>query len=201
MSDDEQFDRWIVEAAQDYHRPPADIPREAMWTAIRAAVPAPAAVAHRRWSPGRGVALLAAATALVVVAYRVGITTGREAQAPAVASVDRTVAYDVATRDLFDRAEVLLASTQSPGAVTTDSAVTRWARDILGETRLLLDSPAAATAERRLLLEDLELLLVQLVRLDAAATPDDRAMLDRALRDGGVLSRLRTAVPADVRGT
>jgi hypothetical protein len=75
-----------------------------------------------------------------------------------------------------------------------------WARDLLSNTRLLLDSPAAVDPERRRLLEDLELVLVQIVQL-APANTADRAMIDRALEHDHVMTRLRTAVPAGQAGT
>ncbi|MBK8247738.1 MAG: hypothetical protein IPK85_10125 [Gemmatimonadetes bacterium] len=96
----------------------------------------------------------------------------------------------------------MLATTQSSlGGDTVDPAVTRWAQDMLSETRLLLDSPAATAPGRRALLEDLELTLAKVVRLSGAASADDKTLMDRSLRDGDLLSRLRTSVPAPVRGT
>ena len=31
---EEKFEAWLKENADDYHRPPADIPRDEMWSAI-----------------------------------------------------------------------------------------------------------------------------------------------------------------------
>ncbi|MBL8960085.1 MAG: hypothetical protein JNJ98_09545 [Gemmatimonadetes bacterium] len=209
MSEDEMFDRWVVDAAADYNRPPATVPREAMWSAIRAGVAtAPASGATPsiggRWTLRRVGPMVAAAAVLVAVAYQAGVTTGARRATPATppATRDASPVYDVATRDLFDRAEVLLTTTRSSlGDAAVDPAVTRWAQDMLSETRLLLDSPAAATPERRALLEDLELTLAKIVRLSSAASADDKTLVDRSLRDGDLLSRLRTSVPAPVRGT
>jgi hypothetical protein len=215
MSDDEEFDRWVAEAAADYHRPPAEVPRKEMWDAIRgglaeprARVAPPVAASPvlrlvRRFTVRRVFPLLAAAAVLVAVAYRVGRSTGeREALQPVVASTDDSPAYEVATRAHFDRAELLLASThESLGRADLDPALGQWARDMLSETRLLLDSPAGTPAARRALLEDLELTFAQIVRLSAASTPDDKALMDRSLRGGDLLSRLRTSVPATARGT
>lgn len=206
MSDDEQFDRWVVEAAADYNRPPREVPREAMWDVIRAGV-AVAPPAPPRWSVRRVVPMLAAAAVLVAVAYQAGVSRGAQAggrttSPAAAATTEPTRAYDVATQALFDRAEVLLTTTRSSlGDAAIDPAVTSWARDMLSETRLLLDSPAATAPARRALLEDLELTLAQIVHLADAATADDKTLVDRSLRGGDLLSRLRTSVPAPVRGT
>jgi hypothetical protein len=71
-----------------------------------------------------------------------------------------------------------------------------WARDLLTTTRLLLDSPAGADPARRELLETLELVLVQIARLPRADSPGERALIDRAIRQGDLMTRLRGAVPA-----
>ena len=72
------------------------------------------------------------------------------------------------------------------------------ASELLTRTRLLLDSPAANDAEMRSLLEDLELVLAQIVRLqDAHASRTELDLINRALQQRDVMPRLRTAV-ADI---
>lgn len=205
MSDDEHFDRWVAGAAEDYRQPPREIPREAMWEAIRAGVSdTVVAVPPARWSIRRITPFLAAAAVLVVVAYRVGVSVGaRPASVVTVAPAPQPpTMYDMATRVLFDRADVLLTSTRAAlGTDDLDPGVSRWAREMLSDTRLLLDSPAADQPARRALLEDLELILAQIAQLSAATTPDDRAHVGRALQGGDLLNRLRTSVPVRERGT
>jgi hypothetical protein len=105
----------------------------------------------------------------------------------------------VATEQHLARTEALLAAfaggagSEAPAAAEPDAA---WARDLLTTTRLLLDSPAAREPARRALLEDLELVLGQIARLPRADTPDERALIDRAIRRGDLMAKLRTAVPA-----
>lgn len=112
-----------------------------------------------------------------------------------------------ATVQHLARAEALLTTfaVPDPGAAfgsapgdarppaTPDAA---WARDLLTTTRLLLDSPAGRDPSRRALLEDLELILGQIARLPRTDTPDERALIDRAIRRGDLMAKLRTAVPA-----
>jgi hypothetical protein len=75
-----------------------------------------------------------------------------------------------------------------------------WARDVLGSTRLLLDSPAAEEPQLRRLLGDLELVLVQLVQVTGGTlTEEDQLLIDRALGERDLLPRLRTAVPSGTR--
>jgi hypothetical protein len=71
------------------------------------------------------------------------------------------------------------------------------AHDLLLTTRLLLDSPAAADPRFRTLLEDLELVLAQVVRLQSAESSAELELIRQALEQRDVLPRLRTAV-ADI---
>jgi hypothetical protein len=83
------------------------------------------------------------------------------------------------------------------GNAGIDKQLSAWARDILSNTRLLLDSPAAADPERRRLLQDLELVLVQMVqRSPSAGAGEERSHIDRSLERTHVLPRLRSALPA-----
>ena len=66
----------------------------------------------------------------------------------------------------------------------------------LSNTRLLLDSPVANDPQRRPLLEDLELVLVQIVQLSPGSTPQDRDLIEKTLQHDHVMTRLRTAIPA-----
>jgi hypothetical protein len=77
-----------------------------------------------------------------------------------------------------------------------DAQLGTWARELLSNTRLLLDSPVANDPQRRPLLQDLELVLVQIVQLSPGSTPQDRELIDKTLQQDHVLSRLRTAIPA-----
>jgi hypothetical protein len=77
-----------------------------------------------------------------------------------------------------------------------DAQLGSWARELLNKTRLLMDSPVANDPQRRPLLEDLELVLVQIVQLSPGSTPQDREMIEKTLQQDQVMTRLRTAIPA-----
>jgi hypothetical protein len=81
------------------------------------------------------------------------------------------------------------------GQADADAQLASWANDVLSNTRLLLDSPAASDPQRRRLLEDLELVLVQMVELGPDHHGSDRPMIDRTLDRDHVLTRLHNAVP------
>jgi hypothetical protein len=214
MNDDEKFDSWLIEASRDYNRPPASTPRDEMWQVIAArqqpghslGVPSGAPRSWRRMMIVRWVPLAAAAALLVVVSYRLGVSRGAGSSAPAVATTPEAASqgafYSRATDRHLGRADALLTSLRTSGAGDSlDASLTAWARELLVDTRLLLDSPAAGDATHRRLLEDLELLLAQVVQLSAAATPDDQEMVERKLERGELLTRIRSAVPGTTSGT
>jgi hypothetical protein len=114
----------------------------------------------------------------------------RATAAPAFDRGDQT--YRVASDQHLSRAEALVAVVAATSTdATMDSLTAKWARDILTNTRLLLDSPAGEDPVRRKLLEDLETVLVQLVQR-SGRTDEDRAMLDRTLQRTQLLTRLRS---------
>lgn len=101
-------------------------------------------------------------------------------------------AYGVVSQRHLASAEALITVvTATPRDAMMDSLTTRWAREMLSSTRLLLDSPAGDEPLRRRLLEDLETLLVQLVQRSGGAV-DERDLIDRTLQRTQLLTRLRT---------
>jgi len=107
-------------------------------------------------------------------------------------------AYQLTAVRHLSEAEALLTSfrTRSTTDQQMDAQLGSWARSLLSNTRLLLDSPVANDPQRRPLLEDLELVLVQIVQLSPGSTPQDREMIEKTLRQDHVMTRLRTAIPA-----
>jgi hypothetical protein len=109
-------------------------------------------------------------------------------------------AYSVAAAQHLTEAEAMLTVFKgdlSQGRM--DAEISAWGKDLLSNTRLLLDSPAARDPVRRRLLQDLELVLVQIVQLSPKSSARDRDLIKGALTDDQVLTRLRTAIP--VKGT
>jgi len=107
-------------------------------------------------------------------------------------------AYQLTAVRHLSEAEALLTSfrTRTTADQQMDAQMGSWARQLLSNTRLLLDSPVANDPQRRPLLEDLELVLVQIVQLSPGNTPQDREMIEKTLRQDHVMTRLRTAIPA-----
>ena len=210
----EKFEEFVRREAQSYNAPIEPLPREAMWEAIRATregsgrgsdadVMRPAAL-------GRRTAIYAvlgiAATLVIGVAigrYSTGAWLGPDVSPkPVVASPVSTVpdsastSYQLVTAEHLARAEALFVTfgSNAVGDARADAQLAAWARDLLSNTRLLLDSPAARDASRRGLLEDLERVLVQLVqRPPAAGAADERGHIERSLERTQALPRLRSA--------
>lgn len=204
---EEKFEAWLKEHAADYHRPPADVPRDEMWQAIartRQARPAPVA---GRWSQVSHRWPMALAASLVLGA---GIGLGYWMRGPAsdvapvvvtntpaaTDSAIRSTTYEVATVQHLTAAEALLTSFSAEQRAENEKSMQRWARDLLASTRLLMDSPAGEDPVRRQLLGDLEYVLARIVQLDPNAPAADRVMVDRAINREQVLTRIRSSIPA-----
>lgn len=118
--------------------------------------------------------------------------SGSVAPRGGVGETEPNAAMQIVSRDHLSRAEALVSVVAaSPADAAMDSLTGRWARDMLTNTRLLLDSPAGDDPVRRRLLEDLETVLVQLLQRTGGAV-DERALIDRTLERTQLLSRLRT---------
>lgn len=196
---DERFERLLRETAQDYHRPPAT-PREEMWQGIaaRRAARRRRAVAWRpvlRWSVG--------IAALLVLGIGIGRWTAEPPRTgPGPVAADRggdrePLAYRVAAAQYLTRTEALLTGFRSEArSGQADAQFAQQARDLLGTTRLMLDSPAAQDGRLKGLLEDLELVLAQIAQLPLRGDPEDVQLINQGLEQRSVLLRLRTANPS-----
>jgi hypothetical protein len=105
--------------------------------------------------------------------------------------------YQVAANRHLANAEALLTAFRTDSRdARMDAQLSTWARDLLSNTRLLLDSPAADDPQRARLLGDLELVLAQIVQLSPGAAAQDRELIEGSIQSGQVMTRLRTAIPA-----
>lgn len=200
----ERFEEFLREAARSYHSPP-ETPREEMWArieAVRRGNVFQRRRIHRRtwiqWGMGIAAVLL------------VGIGLGRLSVRPespetpvttTAPSADNSsaLAYRMAAAQHLSQAEMLLTSFPSEaGAEQPNAQIGSWARDLLSNTRLLLDSPAAEDPQLRVLLQDLELILAQISQLPAGAEGggEELDLVQQAINEGDVLPRLRTTIPA-----
>ena len=216
MTDDtnDRFEALLRDAAATYNRPPDErkMPLEAMWAAVEAeAFPRAGANRVTRLALLRSRArarLARPGTWRVAAALLIGIGIGRisfgadravppAAPSPAIAA-DSSQPYDAATsRYLGQAAALLIALPTETNTGRPDEGFLMRANELLLTTRLLLDSPTASEQGLRNLLEDLELVLVQVVRLEhdlERTRRTDLELIQQALDQREVLPRLRSAV-------
>ncbi len=119
---------------------------------------------------------------------------------PAAAMRERATpsAYQVAAVQHLTQMEVLLTSfrAEAEGGRVMDDQLSVWATDLLGTTRLLLDSPAGDDQRLKRLLKDLELVLAQIAQLGSRRAGQEVEMINEAVEWRNVLPRLRSAIPA-----
>lgn len=198
---EDRLDAFLRDAAQDYNQPP-EAPRAEMWERIQAAR-RQAGVTPIRRAPRWQMPLALAAILVLGIAIGRITSTGAPVQPAAVPSnpglaavpgtTQPSVASRLATQDHLGQVESFLTEfdTQRNG---TDFTVE--ARDLLGTTRLLLDSKRVKDAATRQLLEDLELVLVQIATLDPKDETEDLRFISEGLSQSHLRTRLRNAIPA-----
>jgi hypothetical protein len=109
----------------------------------------------------------------------------------------QAVSYQVATQQHLESAEALLTSFRLESRdERMNSQFAGWAKGLLSNTRLLLDSPAGDDPRRAKLLQDLELVLAQIVQLSPDAPAAERELVQGNIESGLVMTRLRSAIPA-----
>ena len=117
----------------------------------------------------------------------------------AASSRRESAAYATITAEHLGRVEALLTSYRAESeSGKVDPQVTSWAGDLLGTTRLLLDSPGASDPRLHRLLGDLEMVLTQITQLsaDQGSKKDELQLIDQSLRSHDVMTRIRGATPA-----
>lgn len=197
---DDRLEENVLRALAEVTAPPAT-PRAAMWDRIAAQLgsnrvpaqlvelPTPAT---RRRSPWAAVLQVAAVLAIGIAVGRAtvsrvpGVRTHIDPRDRTSTTAPRNAALSsVLTQHLSD-AEVLLTEFRNEMDPPHDLAAR--AGDLLGTTRHLLDAPAARDPELHAVLEDLELVLVQLARLQSVR--DDSGFVRQTLEHRDLLGRL-----------
>jgi hypothetical protein len=170
--------------------------------------------ARRRWPAARG---WAAAAAVLTVGIALGRATAPaptgpietadatgpvdDAPAAAVGGRPAATALDFAAFQHLGRSESLLAMVRADAREgRIDPAVAPWARNLLMQTRLLLDVRHGVDPTLDGLLAELELVLSQIVGATDAGADEGRMRTELDLTIGGmdereVLTRIRAAIP------
>lgn len=225
---DERSEPTLGELAGRYHEPP-ETPREEMWAEIRwglesgegvrAADPGPGP-SHSRGTcrtPGGARTLWRwgwAAAALLVLGVGIGRWTaapdaggGEPARSPGPVAGTRTAPERAPVRQLAyghltTAASFLTGVRADARRGEMDPELASWARELLIQTRLLMDSPLADDPELGPLLADLELLLVQVTRAAEAQRGDEGRgreeleILTRGMDESDMNLRIDAVLPA-----
>jgi hypothetical protein len=209
--DDKRLDELLNDAVHSY-RPPPDVPLDAIWSRVEAEAFS-AQPRQPRYTPGWRT-FTGAIAATLVFGVLIGRTTAKRevtaaaavpsAQVPSrLASATTTPGdpYQRTTEEFLGRTAVLLAALPSDGGkVVGDEHITAQAQQLLGTTRLLLDSPVGREQRMKDLLEDLELVLAQVARLQSPHHGETLTLINEALEERDVVPRIRSAV-ADLSGS
>jgi hypothetical protein len=195
------LDELLTDARRSYRAPP-DAPLDAIWSRVDADLFAAKPV---RRAPGwRTFAGAIAAT--LVLGVLIGRTTAarelalpfalKQAATPAqLASNTAAAPYQRTMQEFLGSTAVLIAALPANGRPgTNDTKIAEQARALLGTARLLLDSPVGREQRTKDLLEDLELVLAQVARLQSQRPGEALTMINEALEERDVVPRIRTAV-------
>jgi hypothetical protein len=182
-------------ALKETWRVPPEPPMAEMWQSIEARSFGPGE-AKRPWIR---VVLPLAATLLLgfglgQIVPRVASPnrpTSEMVQEPSERSTEQAAFVGVATNYLERVTALLVNLTDESRQGKPLEGTNERARDLLATTRMLLDSPNIADSHLRDLLDDLELVLAQIVRLPGRAAGPDVYLIDQALDQREVLPRLR----------
>ena len=201
--DEQRFDDLMREAAPSFREPPPP-PLEAMWSGIERehfGVRASRNPWQRWYGPIMGMA------ATLLIGIGIGRMTATDAQPVASGPITATVApvedaayddvtgpYRAVTSRYLGQTVALLVSLPASRDYQADARLVEHAGELLSTTRLLLDSPAADDPELKVLLDDLELVLAQVVRLSSRRHDQEMEMITDALEERDVLPRLHNAV-------
>jgi len=203
--DDEKLDELLADAVRSYRPPPA-APLDAIWSRVEAeafAKPRPARAPGWRTFGGAIAATLVFGVLIGrATATRGAAVTAAPSPAPVrLASSAPADPYQRSTQEFLGRTAALLVALPSkdrPG--TNDGKLAGQAQQLLGTTRLLLDSPVGRDQRMKDLLEDLELVLAQVARLQPQRPGESLTLINEALEERDVVPRIRSAV-ADLSGS
>jgi hypothetical protein len=208
MMDDEKLDELLADAAKTYRVPPTP-PLDAIWSRVEAEAFAP--VSARRGGPGWRV-LVAAIAASLVLGVAVGrYSTQMNRAATVVAANPNSTStvtlaetpaeqaaaapYQRTTGEFLGSTALLLAALPHDGSGDqTPTLLPEQAAQLLTTTRLLLDSPVGENPRMKALLQDLELVLAQVARLQPRREKVTLTLISQTLEERELVPRIRSAV-------
>jgi hypothetical protein len=211
---DDKFDDLMRDAAHTYNRPPDLPPLEEMWESIEQArrnqeqavrhwgdqaivvAPVKRTIFQQSWLRMAAMLVLGLglgrASVAVISAPRTEATAVVEADFQPETTVPQQ--YQLVTDHYLGQTAALLLALPGELSGKADATFANRADDLLLQTRLLLDSPATSDPALRMLFEDLEVVLAQVVRLQSDRDPTRIDLLNQSLEQRDLIPRLRSAV-------
>lgn len=187
MKNDE-FGEFIKTTLED-HR--VDVPKDEIWTAIEAKRRTRASRPDRtrfRW------AWTLRAAALLLLGVAIGrFTFGSDSEIPVDPGPRMADALRAETAGHFAQVELVLSLFGAEGEDHLTAETVAWARGLLADTQLLIDSPVGEDPEMKRLLEELELILAQIGSLALEDLEIERDLIQESMNERDMLERLRTA--------
>lgn len=196
---EDPMDRLLQQASDEYNMPPTP-PRDEMWAVIESRK-------KQRQQPNQFRRMIwpLGIAALIALGFGLGRLSEDKKELPGaqVATDPPTQQGPIspamagAALQHLSRTETFLTGFKlEASARVPDASLLASARDLLGTTRLLLDSPDLKDQRMRQLLRELEVVLAQVAQLQADPSREDADLIVHELDKQGVLPRLRTSIPA-----
>jgi hypothetical protein len=198
---DERLDELLADAARTYRVPP-EPDLDGIWRDVeREAFGDPARRRRAWWRTPSWPALAMAAAASLTLGIGLGrMSTPPVAGAPVVAasaaapSAELPAGYDRTATELLGKTVILLAALPAERGRDASVRFSSQASEMLSTTRLLLDSPAASDPRFKELLQDLELVLAQIARLNGGRGREEMELIKDAVEERDVVPRIHSAV-------
>ena len=198
---DDRLNELLADAARTYRVPP-EPDLEEIWREVeREAFSEPARRRPAWWrAPSWPVLSLAAAASLTLgiglgrISSRPAAGAPAAATSPAGATVELPAGYDRTATELLGKTVILLAALPAERGRDASVRLSSQASEMLSTTRLLLDSPAASDPRFKELLQDLELVLAQIARLNGGRGREEMELIRDAVEQRDVVPRIHSAV-------
>lgn len=204
--DEQRLDQLLDDAAATY-RTDAPAPGDELWARIEAeAFDAPTMVTSRSGASAPRRLPWQLLTGLVAASLMIGVAIGRMSNGAPARLTERTIAateastvrdqYQVETEEFLGKTAVLLAALPADNSSGNGASaqLVSQAGQLLTTTRLMMDSPVGNDQRMRQLLQDLELVLAQVARLQPQRQRTEMQFISSALEQRDLVPRLRSAV-------
>ncbi|MGH7620490.1 MAG: hypothetical protein ACREPM_25015 [Gemmatimonadaceae bacterium] len=122
----------------------------------------------------------------------------RVAEAPQQDSALNLAYRLVVLKHLAGSEAMITAFRSSARRGEVDEQIGDWSRDLLGTTRMLEASPVREDPSMKRLLEDLDLVIAQIAQYttNGKYNPDDLDLIEQSIHKRGVITKLRSTLPA-----